>query len=156
MSRSEFSTAFAALVEEIGRKPVGAGDGSVEALVNGSLRLAIDIVLRYPRPPMVSHDDLTGPALEGLFLAAIGFRPERGYRFTTYAAVSIRRAISRYLVQTPYGPIRTPTKTRTAALGRQAARIRTGASANVDPDLLPDPDLTPLDRLILDEASADR
>lgn len=65
-----------------------------EQLVNGNLRLVINVAKRYGNGPL-SMEDCIAEGNCGLLIAARKFKPELGYKFSTYATWWIRQSIHR-------------------------------------------------------------
>ena len=79
---------------------VAAGDREArDRLVETNLGLVVTIARRY-LGRRLELDDLIGEGNLGLIQAAEGFDPRLGTRFSTFAAICIRRAIGRALTQT--------------------------------------------------------
>jgi RNA polymerase primary sigma factor len=77
------------LVQKRGRR-------AFDRLVSGNLRLVAQMVAkRKDVTGAIGQDDLMQLGSEGLMKAAIKFRPELGYSFTTYATWWVRQAIQR-------------------------------------------------------------
>jgi RNA polymerase primary sigma factor len=79
---------------------VAAGDREArDRLVEANLGLVVTIARRY-LGRRLELDDLIGEGNLGLIQAAEGFDPRLGTRFSTFAAICIRRAIGRALTHT--------------------------------------------------------
>jgi DNA-directed RNA polymerase sigma subunit (sigma70/sigma32) len=82
--------------QAIGRR-IQKGDGAaLNSLVVANQRFATYMASRYRRQD-VEMDDLIQEANMGLLLAARHFDPDRGVRFSTYAAWWIEAQLRRYL-----------------------------------------------------------
>jgi len=55
----------------------------IDALVNGNLRLVIDIIKKFRNHP--EYEDMIMAGFNGLILAAKKFDPDKGFKFGTYA-----------------------------------------------------------------------
>lgn len=76
-----------------------ARDGDADArrrLIEGNLRLVVQLAKRFHAGALPFHD-LVAEGNVGLLLAADRFDPERGFRFSTYAAWWIRQCIGKAL-----------------------------------------------------------
>lgn len=72
-----------------------AGQRAREQFIRANLRLVM-LVLRKHAPRQADQEDLIQEGTIGLCRAVDLFDPTRGYRFSTYAYLWIRQAISRY------------------------------------------------------------
>jgi len=82
---------------ELARRIVRCGDRQArQRMILCNLRLVVEIARQYVRPG-VDLMDLIAEGNLGLLHAVEKFDPERGFRFSTYAAWWIRRAIRRAL-----------------------------------------------------------
>lgn len=68
-------------------------DEKVAALVEPNLRLAYREANRYGRRGGMTNDELASEAVLALWEAAQSFDPARGFKFSSYAVPSIRRAL---------------------------------------------------------------
>lgn len=73
---------------------VAAGDAAREHMVQANLRLVVSVARRFARPglPLL---DLVQDGTVGLIHAVDRFDPDRGCKFSTYAMLWIRQAVSR-------------------------------------------------------------
>ena len=79
------------------RLAVKARSGSLDArqkLINANLRLVVSVARRYMSKGL-SFLDLIQEGNKGLMRAVKKFRPEKGFKFSTYATWWIRQAVSR-------------------------------------------------------------
>lgn len=94
-------------LEEIGRHPLGPGDGSFGALVHGHLALVVKIAKETHRPLGVELSDLVQAGYLGLIRAAQKYDSSIA-QFSTYSTYWIKQSIRRYLASSPATPIYTP------------------------------------------------
>jgi RNA polymerase primary sigma factor len=103
--------------QELARR-IESGDlAAKDRLVKSNLRLVVAIARRYPRRGL-SLPDVVQEGCVGLVRAAERFDHRRGCRFSTYASLWIRDAISKALAETGR-PIRLP-----AGMTSKVIRIR--------------------------------
>ena len=102
---------------ELGRRIEHGDLAAKDRLIESNLRLVVAIAVRYPRHDL-SLVDLVQEGCVGLIRAAERFDHRRGCRFSTYASLWIREAISRALAETGR-PIRIP-----VGMTSKVARIR--------------------------------
>lgn len=76
---------------------VERGKTARERLICSNMKLVLWVAREYTRVTDLERDDLVQMGICGLIHAADKYDPERGYRFSTYASISIRRAILREL-----------------------------------------------------------
>ena len=88
-------------------------------LVAGCFRLSGMVVEKFRRYAnrMIDSDDLLQVANIALMRAAEQFDVDAGWRFTSYAAAAMSRAVTRY-IQSHIGPLRLPNNAAAAAMGQ--------------------------------------
>jgi RNA polymerase primary sigma factor len=102
-----------------------ARDGDVaarQALVQHNLRFVVKLA-RSLRPRRVSLEELVAEGNVGLARAAASFDPDKGVRFTTYAAWWVRDSIQQYLAGQG-GSVTLPEKKHRLVRRARAARAR--------------------------------
>lgn len=100
-----------------------AGDvGARQQLVQHNLRFVVGLA-RSLRPARVALEELVAEGNVGLARAANGFDPDKGVRFTTYAAWWVRDAIQQYLAGQG-GSVTLPEKKHRLVRRARAARAR--------------------------------
>ena len=80
---------------------IRAINGDIQArneLVSANLRLVVMAAKKYNQNTSLSFEDLIQECNDGLMRAVKDFKPELGYRFTTYAMYWIKQAISRAIL----------------------------------------------------------
>lgn len=80
---------------------IRAINGDIQArneLVSANLRLVVMAAKKYNQNTSLSFEDLIQEGNDGLMRAVKDFKPELGYRFTTYAMYWIKQAISRAIL----------------------------------------------------------
>ena len=80
---------------------IRAINGDIQArneLVSANLRLVVMAAKKYNQNTSLSIEDLIQEGNDGLMRAVKDFKPELGYRFTTYAMYWIKQAISRAIL----------------------------------------------------------
>lgn len=80
---------------------IHAINGDIQArneLVSANLRLVVMAAKKYNQNTSLSFEDLIQEGNDGLMRAVKDFKPELGYRFTTYAMYWIKQAISRAIL----------------------------------------------------------
>lgn len=85
------------------RQEVQEGRGAHEHFVLANLRLVVAFAKRY-YVPLDRRDDLIQAGNEGLMHAAHKFNPDKGFKFSTYAAWWIRKEIQKHLDYSGNGP----------------------------------------------------
>jgi RNA polymerase sigma factor (sigma-70 family) len=101
----------AAAPPEVRRRGLRARD----RMVASNLRLVAHVVERFARPPQLSFEDALQAGAIGLVRAAELFDPARGYKFSTYAFLWIRQAITAEMDHS--GTIRLPSNVAGAMRG---------------------------------------
>jgi RNA polymerase primary sigma factor len=105
-----------------------------ERLICSNLRLVLWVAREYEKVTEVRRDDLMQMGILGLIHATDKYDPELGFRFSTYASVSTKRAILRGLTQAGR-TIRLPPKIlkqlSKLSKSRRALRGRLGRSPSV-------------------------
>ena len=86
-----------------------------ERLIACNLRLVALVCDRYPLPPQLAMEDALQGGTIGLCRAAELFDPARGYKFSTYAFLWIRQAVTREVDNS--GTIRIPANVGAAMRG---------------------------------------
>jgi RNA polymerase primary sigma factor len=81
---------------ELARRVKKGDVAAKEKMVRGNLRLVISIARRY-KGMGLPLADLIGEGNLGLIKAVDRYRPEKGFRFSTYASKWIRQAITKTL-----------------------------------------------------------
>ena len=104
------------------RELIRTGDSTLRNEIVGDNRgLAYAFARRY-RERGVAAEDLDQIALEGLVLAVDGFDPERGVRFSTYAARRIEGALKQYFRDRTW-PVHVPRSAKQRASAVQSALV---------------------------------
>lgn len=117
-----------ALVQKRGRR-------ALDRLVSGNLRLVARLVVRgRASSTAIDNDDLMQLGSEGLIKAALKFKPELGYSFTTYAMWWVRQALQRskrerYLIPLPHQMVSTIDRARQELARMPAPDLDAAASA---------------------------
>jgi RNA polymerase primary sigma factor len=73
---------------------------ALDRMIESNLLLAVKMAGRYTLTQHLQRGDLIQEASIGLYRAAIGFDPGRGFRFSTYATWWIRQRLQRSLLNT--------------------------------------------------------
>ena len=69
-------------------------------MVEQNQGLAYQFAKNYAKTSPYEHDEILGSALMALCVAAEKYRPETGWKFSTYAVASMKRYVWRYLIDT--------------------------------------------------------
>lgn len=123
-AREVCSTPLLTKAEElkVARAALKGSEKARERMICSNVRLVVKMALGMRRINYSLYD-LLAEGTKGLIVAVDRFDPERGTRFSTYAAYWIRQSIKRY-IDNNAGPVRTPIHSQ-----QRASRMRRVANA---------------------------
>lgn len=119
---------------DLASRAVTGDAGAFEKLCNHNLRLVVAVARRYLNRGL-PFDDLVQEGNMGLMRGIEKFKPELGYRLSTYATFWINQAIGRG-VKTKASIIRVPTHIQDAATKHRRAAARARAEDHPDAGLM--------------------